>query len=261
MRRGSIRRQLTNKKTKQFLRTLSLDIGIPISDLVKIKKGGDTRIQGTWVHPRVAVDLGYWLSGEFAVLLSGWAVDWMNQSIKPKEKTFIPRPEPLALKSAELFFPAAKKAVEKEHPMDCKEIQKYLDQDLKHEQFLETRHHSGWTWWQVREHFLKCLDILWEEQIIGEWNFLKIFDSEISLVRMLWVEIAEPEKVWSIFQDRFDPLYTWQDIEELVKAVGETLTAKDNFLKVQRTNGYKKIASICSLATIILNMNGFTKMP
>ena len=44
-----------NASTKEFLEELSTDIGIPITALVQIVKGGkDAKSQGTWVHPQVA---------------------------------------------------------------------------------------------------------------------------------------------------------------------------------------------------------------
>ena len=46
---------LENKTTKEFLKELSSDIGIPISELVIVIKGGVSDAQGTWVHPEVAI--------------------------------------------------------------------------------------------------------------------------------------------------------------------------------------------------------------
>jgi len=46
---------LSNKNTKLFLEELSADIGIPISELVIITKGGSSSTQGTWMHPDIAV--------------------------------------------------------------------------------------------------------------------------------------------------------------------------------------------------------------
>ena len=62
---------------------LSLDIGIPISNLVQVVRGrGDRVEQGTWVHPRVAINLGQWLSPSFAVKVSEWVFDWMEGRLK-----------------------------------------------------------------------------------------------------------------------------------------------------------------------------------
>ncbi len=66
-------------QTQAFLKELSLETGIPVSNLVQVRRGrGDKIEQGTWVHPRVAINLGQWLSPEFAVKVSGWVFDWMS---------------------------------------------------------------------------------------------------------------------------------------------------------------------------------------
>ncbi len=57
---------------------MSADIGIPISELIQIVKGGFSDLQGTWVHPQVAINLGQWASPKFAVLVSKWVFDWMT---------------------------------------------------------------------------------------------------------------------------------------------------------------------------------------
>lgn len=67
-----------NAQTKAFLAALSADIGIPISEIAQSVRGGDHSLQGTWVHPQVAVHLAQWLSPEFAVKVSQWVVEWMS---------------------------------------------------------------------------------------------------------------------------------------------------------------------------------------
>lgn len=52
--------------TKAFLTELSSDMGIPISGLVQSIRGGDPHLQGTWVHPQVAINLAQWLSPKFS---------------------------------------------------------------------------------------------------------------------------------------------------------------------------------------------------
>jgi hypothetical protein len=39
-------------------------------------------MQGTWVHPQVAIHLGQWASPKFAVLVSKWVFEWMSGGIK-----------------------------------------------------------------------------------------------------------------------------------------------------------------------------------
>ncbi|MEQ1977641.1 KilA-N domain-containing protein [Xenorhabdus sp. SGI240] len=69
---------LENNTSKSFLLALSADIGIPISELIQPVKGGIPDLQGTWVHPQVAINLGQWASPKFAVLVSKWVFDWMT---------------------------------------------------------------------------------------------------------------------------------------------------------------------------------------
>ena len=70
-------------QTTAFLNELSLDMGIPISNLVQVIRGrGDRLNQGTWVHPQVAINLGQWLSPTFAVQVSKWVFDWMQGNIR-----------------------------------------------------------------------------------------------------------------------------------------------------------------------------------
>jgi hypothetical protein len=73
--------RLTN--TKDFLAELSADMGIPISAVVQVNKGGDPAQQGTWVHPHVALNLAQWLSPKFAVQVSKWVHDWMSGKLAP----------------------------------------------------------------------------------------------------------------------------------------------------------------------------------
>jgi len=68
--------------TKAFLSELSSDMGIPISELVQSIRGGLPYLQGTWVHPQVAINLAQWLSPKFAVLVSKWVFEWMSGNIR-----------------------------------------------------------------------------------------------------------------------------------------------------------------------------------
>ena len=70
-------------QTQAYLEALSLDIGIPISKIVEVRRGrGDRVEQGTWVHPRAAITLGMWLSPEFAVKVTEWVFDWMEGRLR-----------------------------------------------------------------------------------------------------------------------------------------------------------------------------------
>ncbi|MFI0844468.1 KilA-N domain-containing protein [Mesorhizobium sp. IMUNJ 23232] len=71
------------RTTAAFLQALSTEMGIPITDLAQVVRGGDPRLQGTWVHPHVAIHLAQWCSAEFAVKLSQWVYEWMSGKGRP----------------------------------------------------------------------------------------------------------------------------------------------------------------------------------
>lgn len=66
------------KATGEYVAELASDMGIPISELIQSVKGGDPALQGTWVHPDVAIHLGQWLSPRFAVQVSRWVREWLS---------------------------------------------------------------------------------------------------------------------------------------------------------------------------------------
>ncbi len=77
--------------TENFLTELSTDMGIPISEIVQSIKGGDPRLQGTWVHPDVALNLAQWLSAKFAVQVSKWVREWLSSDLKHQQSYHLRR--------------------------------------------------------------------------------------------------------------------------------------------------------------------------
>lgn len=61
------------KSTEEYLKALSADMGIPISELYQSFKGGNS-IQGTWMYETVALEFARWLSPSFGI--------WCNNKIK-----------------------------------------------------------------------------------------------------------------------------------------------------------------------------------
>lgn len=64
--------------TRSFIFELSSVLGILQDGLIQSIVGGVPQLQGTWVHPQVAVHLAQWLSPKFAVLVTQWVIDWMS---------------------------------------------------------------------------------------------------------------------------------------------------------------------------------------
>lgn len=79
-----------NGNTSAFLAELQLDTGIPVGMLIHSIVGGDRNLQGTWIHPQVAVNLGQWLSPRFAVQVSKWVSDWMRNRGAPPAPPTLP---------------------------------------------------------------------------------------------------------------------------------------------------------------------------
>jgi KilA-N domain len=74
------------KASKDFADALSADVGIPISELIQSVSGGVPELQGTWVHPQVAIHLAQWLSPQFAVQVTTWVFEWISGGPKIVER-------------------------------------------------------------------------------------------------------------------------------------------------------------------------------
>lgn len=48
---------------------------ITASGLIHTVQGGIPALQGTWIHPRLAIDLARWISPAFAVWMDGWFLE------------------------------------------------------------------------------------------------------------------------------------------------------------------------------------------
>ena len=65
------------KRTECFKQVLSSDMGIPISDLIKVGSGSKCDTSQTWSHPQIAINIAQWISPEFDVLVSKWVYQIM----------------------------------------------------------------------------------------------------------------------------------------------------------------------------------------
>lgn len=68
-----------NAATQAYIQALAAVAGIPATDLILLRQGGTPTEQGTWIHPRLAIDLARWLSPQFAVWMDGWFLESMGQ--------------------------------------------------------------------------------------------------------------------------------------------------------------------------------------
>lgn len=78
-------------RTQEYLTALAAVVtpvaGNPItaSSLICTIQGGTPALQGTWIHPRLAVDLARWISPAFAVWMDGWFLESLQPSSQPPQ--------------------------------------------------------------------------------------------------------------------------------------------------------------------------------
>ena len=70
------------KLANDFIAELSVQINIPEDYLIHSISGGHPKLQGTWVHPQLAINLALWLSPKFAVTVSRWVYEWSTGQYK-----------------------------------------------------------------------------------------------------------------------------------------------------------------------------------
>jgi len=59
--------------TKQLINEAMSETGIPVSQLIDIKKGNSNEFnQGSWIHPDLAIQLAQWISPKFSLQVSKW---------------------------------------------------------------------------------------------------------------------------------------------------------------------------------------------
>lgn len=70
-------------RSAAYIQALAASLGIPADQLVVTTTTGPNHLRGTWVHPRLAVDLARWLSPQFAVWMDGWFLEQLEQGQRP----------------------------------------------------------------------------------------------------------------------------------------------------------------------------------
>jgi hypothetical protein len=68
-----------SERTKEYIAALQAVPQFCRTELVQSVWGGHPHLQGTWVHPRLAVDLARWISPAFAVWMDGWFLESLAQ--------------------------------------------------------------------------------------------------------------------------------------------------------------------------------------
>lgn len=87
---------LSNKRTKETLVNLSRSTGIPVESLIEVVADGSNDLRGTYLHPKLAVRFGIWLSDEFGFAVECWFEDWlMKKHVVESQPQLMPHEEAL----------------------------------------------------------------------------------------------------------------------------------------------------------------------
>jgi FAD/FMN-containing dehydrogenase len=75
-------------RTQDYIAALAAVAGNPATGnagLILVIQGGQPHLQGTWIHPRLAIDLARWISAPFAVWMDGWLLEEMAHATQPAQ--------------------------------------------------------------------------------------------------------------------------------------------------------------------------------
>ncbi len=78
-----------NYRSQDYIAALASVAGIPATGnqgLIQVIQGGAPRLQGTWIHPRLAVDLARWIAPAFAVWMDGWFLEELTGQRQPRPR-------------------------------------------------------------------------------------------------------------------------------------------------------------------------------
>lgn len=73
----------SNQRTKQTVDHLSGSTGIPVDLLIIPVTNGPNESRGTYIHPRLAVRFGIWLSDDFGLIVEDWVQGWLTNGRSP----------------------------------------------------------------------------------------------------------------------------------------------------------------------------------
>jgi KilA-N domain len=80
--RRDVAHWLANKRTQETIEHLSAVTGIPVTALYQVFQGGNEQdCQGTWIHPKLAVRFGMWLSDDFGLAVESWVEEWRSPKV------------------------------------------------------------------------------------------------------------------------------------------------------------------------------------
>ncbi len=77
-------------RTNDYITALAASLNLQPAQLVITTTTGPNHLRGTWIHPRLAVDLARWISPAFAVWMDGWFLESMQRPAAPQPRALAP---------------------------------------------------------------------------------------------------------------------------------------------------------------------------
>lgn len=80
-------------QSQAYITALTAVVQIPTTGqtgLIQSIWGGTPDLQGTWIHPRLAIDLARWISPAFAVWMDGWFLESISRPQQPPQQASLP---------------------------------------------------------------------------------------------------------------------------------------------------------------------------
>lgn len=70
------------KLSQSAMQKLSDVTGIPVTNLFSVVQGKG-KLQGTWIHPRLAIRFAMWLNDDFSLQVEDWVHVWLSSGSNP----------------------------------------------------------------------------------------------------------------------------------------------------------------------------------
>jgi hypothetical protein len=140
-----------NYRSQSYIASLAAVTGNPatgIGGLIQTIQGGQPHLQGTWIHPRLAVDLARWISPAFAVWMDGWFLEELTgqpQAQPQPRRQRRPQPDTLGEAYWNFWDTATRPQAHGQSLVEC------LAQDRARPGHRMTRH-------RIRHHAQRILD-------------------------------------------------------------------------------------------------------
>jgi hypothetical protein len=108
-----------NDRSQAYIAALAAEARIPASALVHSIRGGKPEYQGTWIHPRLAVDLARWISPPFAVWMDAWFLEGLSPVSAPDKKARTKRDMESRLRRMDEIYAVVRDLVSQQGSHQC----------------------------------------------------------------------------------------------------------------------------------------------